>query len=126
MPHGLGAQQQNLVLSQPSLPHCPKYNMHSNLSLPFPEICFDHMKKTALNTYLGDMIQGRVARIPSSSDDHGLQYIPIPIHQAQMGVVSSAGMSINANSMALVQNGTLFLQDGMTNATSYQYIDRKL
>jgi hypothetical protein len=84
------------------------------------------MKKTALNTYLGDMIQGRIARIPSSSDDHGLEYIPIPIHQAQIGVVSSAGMTINANSMALVQNGTLFLQDGMSNASSNQYIDRKL
>jgi hypothetical protein len=84
------------------------------------------MKKTALNTYLGDMIQGRIARIPSSSDDYGLEYIPIPIHQAQIGVVSSAGMTINANSMALVQNGTLFLQDGMSNATSYQYIDRTL
>jgi hypothetical protein len=71
------------------------------------------------------MIQGRTARIPSSSDEQGLQMVPIPIHQAQIGVVSSAGMTINANSMALVENGTLFLQDGMSNASAYQYIDRK-
>ncbi|KAG7373612.1 hypothetical protein IV203_034336 [Nitzschia inconspicua] len=90
------------------------------------EICFDHLKKTALNTYLGDMIKGRVTRIPSSSDEFGLQYIPIPIHQAQIGVVSSAGMTVNANSMALVENGTLFLQDGMTNASSFQYIDHEM
>ena len=70
------------------------------------------------------MIKGRITRIPSTSDEHGLQFVPIPIHQAQIGVVSSAGMTINANSMAVVENGTLFLQDGMSNASSYQYIDR--
>lgn len=95
------------------------------------EICFDHLKKTALNTYLGDMIQGRIARIPSSSSCNAnatttLSMVPIPIHQAQIGIVSSAGMSINANSMALVENGTLFLQDGMTNATADQYIDHEM
>ncbi|KAL3936526.1 MAG: hypothetical protein SGARI_002521 [Bacillariaceae sp.] len=90
------------------------------------EICFDHQKKTALNTYLGDMIKGRPTRIPSASSDdngNGLEYVPIPIHQAQLGIVSSAGMTIVADSMALMENGTLFLQDGLSDDASRQYID---
>jgi hypothetical protein len=87
------------------------------------EICFDHQKKTALHTYLGDMIKGRPTRIPSASDERGLEYVPIPTHQAQLGVVSSAGMTIVADSMALMENGTLFLQDGLSDKDSYQYID---
>mmetsp|Transcript_1907 Transcript_1907/g.3014 ORF Transcript_1907/g.3014 Transcript_1907/m.3014 type:complete len:117 (+) Transcript_1907:1-351(+) len=35
-------------------------------------------------------------------------------------------MTINADSMALTQHGVLFLQDGMSNASSKQYIDYDL
>ncbi len=76
-----------------------------------------------MNTYLGDLIKGRSIRIPSTSDENGLEYVPIPLHQAHVGLVSSAGMTAVAESMALMDNGILFLQDGLSNASSYQYID---
>lgn len=92
------------------------------------EVCFDHQKKTALNTYLGDIIGGRTTRIPSSSDDEDgcvgrLDYVPIPSHQAQISLVSSAGMTVVADSLALTNHGTIFLQDGLSNVTARQYLD---
>jgi hypothetical protein len=35
-------------------------------------------------------------------------------------------MTINAQSLALLENGTLFLQDGLSNETADQYIDYDL
>jgi hypothetical protein len=90
------------------------------------EICFDHQKKTALNTYLGDIIGGRTTRIPSSSDGAGLEYVPIPPYQAQISLVSSAGMTIVPDSLALTNHGTIFLQDGLSDGPSYQFFDRDL
>jgi hypothetical protein len=84
------------------------------------EICLDHQVKTALNSYTADMTTGRQTLIPSSSD-RGLEYVHIPEYQAQIGVVSSAGMTIVQESLALTQHGTLFLQDGLSNATNNEY-----
>lgn len=88
------------------------------------EICFDHQMRTALNTYLGDMVTGRHTRIPSSSDD-GLSYTSIPEYQAQISIVSSAGMTVVAESLALTNNGTMFLQDGLSNTTTFKYWNAK-
>lgn len=84
------------------------------------EICFDHQMRSALNTYLGDMITGRTTLIPSSSDK-GLSYAHIPVHQAQISIVSSAGMTVTPDSLALTNGGTIFLQDGLNNATNRMY-----
>jgi hypothetical protein len=63
---------------------------------------------------IGDMIQRGIGRIPSSNDDHGLhQYITILTHPAQLVMVSSAGITINANSMSLVEMTTSFCNCNM-------------
>jgi hypothetical protein len=84
------------------------------------EVCFDHQMHTALNTYLGDLVTGRQRLIPSSSDQ-GLSYVSMPPYQAQISVVSSAGMTIVPESMALADHGVIFLQDGLSNATNRKY-----
>lgn len=77
------------------------------------EVCLDHDMGTALNTYLADAVCGSRAQIPSFDSDEGhIKYIPIPKHQAQISLVSSSGMSVNPSSMALVNDGTIILQDG--------------
>lgn len=85
------------------------------------EICFDHQMRTALNTYLGDMVTGRHTYIPSSSDGL-LSYTQIPDYQAQISIVSSAGMTVVADSLALTNNGVMFLQDGLSNDTQRQFV----
>lgn len=84
------------------------------------EICFDHQMHTALNTYLGDIVTGRHTLIPSSSD-HGLEYVQIPQYQAQLSIVSSAGMTVVPESLVLTNNGTIFLQDGLSNGTNSMF-----
>jgi hypothetical protein len=84
------------------------------------EICFDHQMRTALNTYLGDMVTGRTTVIPSSTDK-GLSYVSIPEHQAQISLVSSAGMTVTTDSLALTNGGLIFLQDGLSNATNRMF-----
>jgi len=84
------------------------------------EICFDHQMHTALNTYLGDITTGRHTLIPSSSDE-GLDYVHIPEYQAQISIVSSAGMTAVPESLALANNGTIFLQDGLSNETNIMF-----
>jgi len=76
------------------------------------EICFDHYRRTALNSYLADIISGGTTLIPSSTNE-GLEYVHIPQYQAQISLVSSAGMMVDENSLALTNNGTIFLQDGV-------------
>jgi hypothetical protein len=85
------------------------------------EVCFDHQMRTALQSWTGDMVTGRRTRIPSSSDDAGLTYVPIPRYQAQISLVSSAGMTITPDSLALTDAGIAFLQDGLTNQTNRMY-----
>jgi len=84
------------------------------------EICFDHDRRSALTTYLADIVTGRTTRIPSSTDE-GLEFVRIPAHQAQISMVSSAGMTVTAESLALAHFGTIFLQDGLSNATNRMY-----
>jgi len=84
------------------------------------EICLDHQVKTALNAYTADMTTGRQTLIPSITDK-GLEYVHIPTYQAQIGIVSSAGMTLVPESLALTQHGVIFLQDGLTNATNGEY-----
>jgi hypothetical protein len=80
------------------------------------EICFDHDRRTALNSYLADIMTGSTTLIPSSTHK-GLEYVPIPSYQAQVSLVSSAGMTVVEDSLALTHNGTIFLQDGLENDT---------
>ena len=84
------------------------------------EICFDHQMHTALNTYLADITTGRHTLIPSSSDN-GLDYVHIPEYQAQVSIVSSAGMTVVPESMVLANKGVIFLQDGLSNETNKMY-----
>ena len=84
------------------------------------EICFDHQMRSALNTYMGDIVTGRTTLIPSSSDA-GLTYTNIPEHQAQISIVSSAGMTVTTDSLALTNGGTIFLQDGLSNVTNRMF-----
>jgi hypothetical protein len=88
------------------------------------EICFDHQMRTALNTYLGDMMTGQQTLIPSSSDK-GLSHVHIPKYQAQISIVSSAGMTVTPDSLVLTNGGTIFLQDGLSNATNRMYWSRE-
>jgi len=85
------------------------------------EVCLDHMMRTALNTYLGDMTTGRHTRIPSSTNGKGISNVSIPSYQAQISLVSSGGMQINPDSLALIDQGVIFLQDGLTNETNQMY-----
>lgn len=84
------------------------------------EICFDHDRRSALHTYLADIISGSTTLIPSSSDE-GLSYVHIPKYQAQVSLVSSAGMTVTPEALALTNNGIIFLQDGLSNDTARQY-----
>ena len=84
------------------------------------EICLDHQMRTALNAYNGDMVAGRKTLIPSFSDD-GLTYVHIPTYQAQVSIVSSAGMTVMPESLALTNSGTMFLQDGLSNDTGVMF-----
>jgi hypothetical protein len=90
--------------------------MVDGLSLTM-EVCFDHQMRSALNTYLADIVTGRNTLIPSSSDD-GLAYVHIPQYQAQISIVSSAGMTVTPDSLALTNGGTIFLQDGLSNVSN--------
>jgi hypothetical protein len=77
------------------------------------EVCLDHDMQTALSSYLADAVKGSPARIPCTGGDNDeVQYVPIPKHQAQISLVSSSGMTVNPAAMALMDKGTIILQDG--------------
>ena len=84
------------------------------------EICLDHQVRKSLTAYLADATTGRRTLIPSSSDN-GLEYVPIPQYQAQIGLVASAGMTVVTDALALTNDGTIFLQDGLSNETNRLY-----
>lgn len=79
------------------------------------EICFDHDQRRAKNAYMADMVSGRTTLIPSYSDEHGFAYVNIPEFQAQVSLVSSAGMTVTEDSLVLTNEGVIFLQDGQSN-----------
>lgn len=76
------------------------------------EICLDHLIHRALQTYLADVVTGSKVRIPSSAND-SIEWVGIPKQQAQVSLVSSAGMDVTVESLALADGGHIFLQDGM-------------
>lgn len=87
------------------------------------EVCLDHDAHTALNAYLADNVLGGPTLIPKNAEtyDHHLkrhtgwiEHVGIPRHQAQLSLVSSSGMTVNPDSMALTNNGTIILQDGLS------------
>ena len=84
------------------------------------EICLDHRLRSALDSFTADLVTGSKLRIPSGSSN-GLEYVPIPKHQAQISLISSAGMVVYPASLALAHEGTVFLQDGMDNAPARMY-----
>jgi hypothetical protein len=75
------------------------------------EICLDHLVHRALMTYMADVVTGSKTRVPSSSND-SVEWVGIPKHQAQISLVSSAGMDVVVASLALANGGHIFLQDG--------------
>lgn len=76
------------------------------------EICLDHKMQTALTAYLVNAGRAESTPIPSSHDGK-VEYVEIPTHQAQLSIVSSAGMSIKPKSLALANEGWIILQDGL-------------
>lgn len=76
------------------------------------EICLDHLTHRALMTYMADVVTGSKTRIPSSANG-SVEWVGIPKHQAQISLVSSAGMDVVVESLALADGGHIFLQDGM-------------
>lgn len=77
------------------------------------EICVDHMVQRALMTYMADVVTGSKTRIPSFTDEL-VEWVGIPKRQAQISLVSSAGMDIIVASLALANGGHIFLQDGVS------------
>ena len=80
------------------------------------EICLDHDMRTALTAFLVDSVLPSATLIPSSSsnpNNQEVEYIEIPRYQAQLSLVASAGMTVSETSMALVNGGSIVLQDGM-------------
>ncbi|KAL7428717.1 hypothetical protein ACHAXH_000878 [Discostella pseudostelligera] len=76
------------------------------------EICLDHLVHRALMTYMADVVTGSKTKIPSSTNDV-VEWVGIPRQQAQISLVSSAGMGVVVASLALRNGGYIFLQDGM-------------
>ena len=82
------------------------------------EICVDHLVHRALSTYVADLVTGSRTLVPSfSSDDDGgggsVTYAGIPKEQAMVQLVSSGGMGVNVDSIAVADGGHVFLQDGI-------------
>ncbi|KAL7551749.1 hypothetical protein ACHAWF_014932 [Thalassiosira exigua] len=76
------------------------------------EVCLDHLSHRALMTYLADVVTGSKTLIPSSAHS-SVEWVGIPKHQAQISLVSSAGMDVTVASLALANGGQIFLQDGL-------------
>eukprot|EP00563_Minutocellus_polymorphus_P004070 CAMPEP_0181027120 /NCGR_PEP_ID=MMETSP1070-20121207/4001_1 /TAXON_ID=265543 /ORGANISM="Minutocellus polymorphus, Strain NH13" /LENGTH=237 /DNA_ID=CAMNT_0023104353 /DNA_START=150 /DNA_END=860 /DNA_ORIENTATION=+ len=93
------------------------------------EICVDHVARRALTTYLANAASFSETYIPSALEDGnggGVRFVEIPTHQAQISLVSSAGMSVNVDSLALADNGTILLQDGLEDDPShFEWISKR-
>mmetsp|Transcript_19695 Transcript_19695/g.46220 ORF Transcript_19695/g.46220 Transcript_19695/m.46220 type:complete len:556 (+) Transcript_19695:67-1734(+) len=76
------------------------------------EICLDHLVHRALVTYMADVVTGGKTLIPSFAENK-VEWVSIPRHQAQISLVSSAGMDVVIASLALADGGVIFLQDGL-------------
>lgn len=82
------------------------------------EICLDHSRHVALDSFMANLVTGSKTMIPSGGGDTGLTLTAIPNHQAQISLVSSAGMVVNEKSLVLAHGGSIFLQDGLSNDSS--------
>jgi len=92
------------------------------------EICVDHDARRALTTYLANAASWSETLIPSGggSVSEGVEFVKIPNHQAQISLVSSAGMSVNIDSLALADNGSILLQDGLEDTPSrFSWISKR-
>lgn len=88
------------------------------------EICLDHDRQVALDAFMANLVTGAKTMIPSGdSRSNTITRTKIPVHQAQISLVSSAGMTVNEKSLVLAHGGTIFLQDGISNVSSTK-IDR--
>ena len=76
------------------------------------EICLDHLAHRAVSTYMADMVTGGKTLVPSSANDT-VEWAGIPKQQAQISLVSSAGMEVTVESISLANGGYIFLQDGV-------------
>lgn len=76
------------------------------------EICLDHDLRTALTAFLVDSALPAPTLIPSSINGR-VDLVEIPRYQAQLSLVSSAGMTLSEESIALVNEGSIILQDGL-------------
>eukprot|EP00523_Entomoneis_sp_CCMP467_P016079 CAMPEP_0168769536 /NCGR_PEP_ID=MMETSP0725-20121227/2453_1 /TAXON_ID=265536 /ORGANISM="Amphiprora sp., Strain CCMP467" /LENGTH=615 /DNA_ID=CAMNT_0008818949 /DNA_START=9 /DNA_END=1856 /DNA_ORIENTATION=+ len=103
------------------------------------EICLDHDLRSALTSFLVDSVVPEATLIPSCNSngnnnkdpksesvkhENQVEYVEIPRHQAQISLVSSAGMTVNEASLALAHQGSIILQDGLNDDpmyNSYQY-----
>ena len=79
--------------------------------------------RTALNAYLANSVLGSPLLIPKNVETYdekkkkytgGIEFVKMPSHQAQLSLVSSSGMTVNPESLALTNNGTIILQDGLS------------
>jgi hypothetical protein len=61
---------------------------------------------------MADVVTGSKTLVPSSAND-SVEWVGIPRNQAQISLVSSAGMDVTVSSLALANGGHIFLQDGM-------------
>jgi len=78
------------------------------------EICLDHDMRRALQSFLADTVLPHPTLIPSSYGGI-VDYVEIPRHQAQISLVASAGMTVSEASLALTDQGSIILQDGLEN-----------
>lgn len=76
------------------------------------EICLDHDMRTVLTAFLADAASREPTLIPSYANDQ-IDFVEIPKHQAQISIVSSADMQVTPTALALINGGTIILQDGM-------------
>jgi hypothetical protein len=82
------------------------------------EICLDHDRHVALNAFMANLVTGSTKLVPKGGMND-FTYERIPQHQAQISLVSSAGMTVNPESLVLANKGSIFLQDGTTNHGSF-------
>eukprot|EP00977_Amphora_coffeiformis_P006711 scaffold1475_cov167-Amphora_coffeaeformis.AAC.4 len=78
------------------------------------EICLDHDMRRALQSFLADTVLPQPTLIPSSHKGV-VNHVEIPRHQAQISLVASAGMTVSETSLALADQGSIVLQDGLEN-----------
>jgi len=83
------------------------------------EICFDHQMRRALDAYLANAMMHGPIRVPSTDGPDR----PLPTTQADLSLISSAGMTLFPPALVLTDGGVALLQDGLSNATMQTVAD---